>query len=141
MSESKYVVGSEMVNFTDGTSGVRWYVAERATGRYVMCGIVDEHDARDRAVIRELSESMIDVALAGGGTVEVPLHSIDRFRGLDAFGCKVYESDGLLVAVTRCCEATGTGSAGSSTGVACRSCYEDVDAYFGGSARVTVPRA
>ena len=40
-------------------------------------------------------------------------------------------SDGIAYYLTPCCGASGKGSAGSRTGVVCRSCYSDMAADFG----------
>lgn len=45
-------------------------------------------------------------------------------------GATLLHSDGHLMLATPCCGATGTGSA-TSTGVACRGCYNEVDSIYG----------
>jgi hypothetical protein len=50
--------------------------------------------------------------------------------GRDSEGDLVVESDGMLYPLTHCCLASGKG-AEVSTGVVCRSCYEEVDSIYG----------
>lgn len=45
----------------------------------------------------------------------------------DPIGGLITVTDGMMHYLTRCCGASGKGSANSSTGVVCRSCYQRVD--------------
>ncbi len=53
-----------------------------------------------------------------------------RIVGRDSEGDLVVESHGMLHPLTHCCLASGKG-AEVSTGVVCRSCYEEVDSIYG----------
>jgi hypothetical protein len=86
------------------------------------------------------------VLLADGATVEAPTTLLERdmLLGVDADGnLVVHDPDipDLVYALTPCCNASGKGSANSPTGICCRACYQPVDSYFGGPAKVTNPRA
>lgn len=79
------------------------------------------------------------VLLTNGKSANVPSVLAEAFRGLDTYGHLVIHNEYVgLMPLTPCCNATGTGS---GEGVACRSCYQYVDDYFGGTATVAVPRA
>lgn len=56
-----------------------------------------------------------------------------NFLGYDEYGYRVVELGSLRYALTPCCGASGKG-ADCNSGVVCRSCYREVDAYFGGPA-------
>jgi hypothetical protein len=58
--------------------------------------------------------------------------------GEDGVGL-IAESDGFRYYLTPCCLASAKGSVNSSTGVACRRCYAEVDAELGGVPGVSGP--
>jgi hypothetical protein len=144
-----YEIGSEMVTFSDqaeppeirGTTAVRWYVAEAASGRKVVVGLASEAEAVERARLRIAEGEPVEIALVDGRTVTMPRANRALFRGLDADGNGVYamsEEHAYLYAVTPCCQASGKGS---FAGVVCRACHRVVDDYFGGRATLAVPVA
>jgi hypothetical protein len=68
-----------------------------------------------------------------GSTVTIPddfCFDNVKIVGTDSEGDLVAESDGNLYPLTHCCLASGKG-AEVSTGVVCRSCYEEVDSIYG----------
>lgn len=54
----------------------------------------------------------------------------------DPLGGLLTADFGLVYYLTRCCGASGKGSANSSTGTVCRACYREVSAEFGRGWRV-----
>ncbi len=49
----------------------------------------------------------------------------------DPLGGLITADSGIIYYLTRCCGASGKGSANSTSGVVCRSCYADVGPEFG----------
>jgi hypothetical protein len=91
-----------------------------------------------------MTAATVTASFADGSTREVPEPVFADLAGLDALGNLVVTSDwdpGYHYSLTPCCHASGKGSADSPTGVVCRSCYRDVDLYFGGPSGVTVALA
>lgn len=127
--------------FVDGTEGTRWAVL--TDGRKTHSGLPRKTDAFRAACARMRADRPVGIVLADGSKVTVPAGSADSFLGLDADRNQVHRDpdvSGLVYALTPCCNATGKGASVPS-GVVCRSCYREVDGYFGGQATVDVPRA
>lgn len=79
------------------------------------------------------------VTFADGSTVTLPPGIACIVVGKDADGNPVAQWEDLTWALTPCCHASGKGSvAGGFPAVVCRSCYREVDPYFGGDATVAV---
>ena len=87
--------------------------------------------------------SVISKTLTDGRVVSVPEGTADRFRGIDAEGDLLVETDfapvgdpkNFLYALTPCCRASSKGLFDEndfSPYVGCRHCYGEVDPKFGG---------
>lgn len=134
-----WVVGCELITYGPeagedlaGTTRAIWYGEHN--GRRIFSGYPS----------REVLEATVDEAVRDDQPVQVwfadgnhydslPRGTANQVIGLDAFGFLVAESDGLRYALTPCCHVSGKGG---GHGVVCRSCYEDVDDYFGWFAEV-----
>lgn len=95
----------------------------------------------------------IEKTLTDGRVVNVAVGDAEHFRGLDAEGDQMVETDiypagdprNWLVILTPCCNASGKGLSDEDYGyVGCRHCYAEVDPKHGGVftlADVVVPVA
>lgn len=91
----------------------------------------------------------VELSLTDGRRVHVRAAIAGLIRGIDADGnllvalgepdAPIHHPDGTdyLIPLTGCCQATGKG-APSRTGVACRSCYREVDGKYGGPSTLAV---
>jgi hypothetical protein len=147
MTAATYTIGSEEITYAAtapaeiaGTTATIWYV-RHDDGRKVASGFLSAEEAIRARRERIANETPVTVALANGDTVKVVQGGVDRFRGIDQHGNKVFALDvdsDYTYPVTPCCDATGKGTA---RGIVCRACWDEVDSYFGGPVAVVVPVA
>lgn len=91
--------------------------------------------------------TLVELVLEDDTYIEVNQVIANRVRGIDADGdilvvdtCRpagASDDSAELIPLTPCCQATGKGSA-TSTGVACRRCYKEVDFKYGGSGTIAI---
>lgn len=128
-TSARYRIGSEIINFHDGTKGRRWYAEDRMQGRQIMCGFTSRKSIAEAVAERVAAETLTTVRFADG-TVKVMSEGVRaKLLGLDADGDVVICSDGINFTLTPCCNADGTYS---GSVLCCRSCYEEVPMKFDG---------
>jgi len=141
--KKRYLIGSRDVTFNAsakpaelaGTTATRWYAYDTAQGRDVAGGTTREEV--ERAVAELVAWNTPTTATFADGSTRVVSTGLRvRLLGLDDEGNLVVTGDGMTYALTPCCNATGKG-ADVTTGVVCRSCYEEVSSRFGDVADVT----
>lgn len=103
-------------------------------GRHVIVGTGSEQDAQAEVARLVAGYAPTQVTFADGSVVTMEQRTADTVIGLSDEGYLVVPTDyGGAIALTPCCHASGTGEMESETGVACRSCYQDVDSVHGDS--------
>lgn len=108
-------------------------------GRAIVHGTGSEDDARATLADMVARHTPTLVRFANGTSVTLPQQTADRVVGLSDEGYVVVEDDsGYRYGLTDCCHASAKGV---EDGIACRSCYRDVDWSLGGPMDIAVPVA
>lgn len=105
-------------------------------GHAIVHGDGTEADAQAKVAELVAEHTPTVVTFEDGSTLTLPKATADLVVGLSEDGYVVANSDGLQYGLTPCCFATATGVEG---GIACRTCYDDVDWVLGGDMAVAVP--
>jgi hypothetical protein len=145
-SDHRYLTGTRDITYSAtaepaeiaGTTQARWYAYDVMTDKDIMSGY-ETREAIEAAIAeREANEAITTATFADGSTRVMTVDTRKMLDGLDSEGNLVVTSDDITYALTPCCNASGKG-AESSTGVVCRSCYQEVSERFGDTADVATP--
>lgn len=105
-------------------------------GRTIVTGTGTEQHAQERMAELVEAHTPTVVTFADGTTVTLARQKAAMVIGLSADGYVVVESGSQQYGLTACCDTSATGT---EDGIACRSCYADVDWALGGHMDVAVP--
>lgn len=115
----------------------RWEASKG--GRVMTSGHVSLEAVKDAVRARIAEDKRVTLRFADGSQRTLRAGTAKDVQGLDFLGNVVVRDEYIgLYPLTPCCDASGKGG---EYGVMCRSCYVDVDDYYGGSADVAVPLA
>lgn len=105
-------------------------------GHAVVHGTGSEQDAKNALADMVDRHTPTVVTFADGTTATLAKQTAENVVGLSADGYVVVESGSMKFGLTPCCFTSATGT---EDGIACRSCYTEVDWSLGGNMDVAVP--